>query len=167
MSRIFSFAPLANADATRLILGSKPGAASLQAQQYYAHPRNLFWPIMGALVEATPALQYTQRIQALQKAGIALWDVLYSCIRKGSLDTAIESTSLVPNDFEAFFAQYPQITHVYFNGMKAEACFRRQVLPQLRSRSLHYTRLPSTSPAHATLSYAQKLEAWRQIIDED
>lgn len=165
MPRIYSFPPIVDYHANRLILGSMPGIASLQAQQYYAHARNLFWPIMGELVGATPTLEYTQRIEMLQKSGIALWDVLQSCLRVGSLDSAIATDSLIPNDFAAFFAQYPHIRRVYFNGTKAENCFHQHVLPSLPNLALQCSRLPSTSPAHAALSYAQKLVAWRAVMD--
>jgi TDG/mug DNA glycosylase family protein len=163
MPRVQSFAPIENASAKLLILGSMPGTASLEAGQYYAHPRNLFWRILGELAGAGPALPYERRIKALKSARIALWDVLESCAREGSLDSAIDDGSLLPNDFESFFQGHPMITHVFFNGAKAEACFRRRVLPDARLRPFQYHRLPSTSPAHASLSYAQKLKAWRVI----
>jgi len=140
-----------------------PGEASLRANQYYAHPRNLFWRIMGELLETDPALPYSQRVQALKSARIALWDVLRSCRRKGSLDSNIDHESLVPNDFAAFFLRHPQITRVFFNGAKAEECYRKHVLPGTGMGTIEYLRLPSTSPANASLSYERKLEAWRAV----
>ena len=163
MPHVQSFAPIENTDARILILGSIPGEASLRAGQYYAHPRNLFWRIMGELLDTDPASSYGQRVQALKSARIALWDVLRSCHRKGSLDSNIDDVSLVPNDFAAFFLRHPGITHVFFNGSKAEACYRRHVQPVIRIESLEYLRLPSTSPANASISYERKLEAWRVI----
>lgn len=160
---IFSFAPIARSDATGLILGSMPGEASLHAAQYYAHPRNLFWRIMSSLVPFELQMPYEQRIQALVDAKIALWDVLQSCTRTGSLDVSIDKSSRIPNDFQTFFLRHPHITHVYFNGALAEKFYRQLVLPYLSNRSLIYTRLPSTSPAHAALSFEAKLEAWRVI----
>lgn len=167
MSLIFSFPPVSAPSATTLILGSMPGEASLRAQEYYAHPRNLFWKILGELIDANPDLPYPARLQKLTGAGLALWDVLQSCKREGSLDGDIDPHSIIPNDFATFFASHPRIEQVFFNGAMAETSFRRHVLKQLpadTTRSMRFTRLPSTSPANAGFSYARRLEAWRQII---
>jgi len=163
MTRVRSFAPVADGNATSLILGSMPGAASLRARQYYAHPRNLFWRILGELLGMDPGMPYAGRIGVLASSGVALWDVLKSCKRAGSLDADIEKDSIVPNDFSAFFARHPQVRRVYFNGSTAEGYFRRHVLSELPAGSRVYERLPSTSPAHAAMSYAEKLAAWRVI----
>lgn len=160
-----SFPPVADPSATVLILGSMPGVASLCAQQYYAHPRNAFWHIMGDVVGAGPELPYVQRLEKLKAAGIALWDVIAECRRPGSLDSAIVGASVVANDFSAFFAVHRSIRRVFFNGGAAEASFRRHVLPQVKSLGLSYCRLPSTSPAHAARDYAEKLAAWRAIVE--
>lgn len=162
--RVVSFPPIAPADAQVLILGSMPGAASLAAGQYYAHPRNAFWPIMGALLGFDPAVPYSERVQALAERRIALWDALQSCVRPGSLDSAIDESTMIGNDFAALFARCPQIRSVYFNGAAAERCFRRGVLPTLPDFALPTLRLPSTSPAHAGQSFAQKLAAWRAVM---
>jgi len=163
MQHVESFAPIEKADARILILGSMPGEASLRAGQYYAHPRNLFWRIMGELLGTDPALPYDLRVQALKSAGIALWDVLHTCRRKGSLDSNIDQESLVPNDFAAFFRCHPKITHVFFNGTQAEECYRKHVQPVTGIKTIEYLRLPSTSPANASISYERKLEAWRVV----
>ena len=163
MSRVRCFAPIEDAAATVLILGSMPGKTSLAAGQYYAHPRNAFWPVIGKLIGFSPDLPYEVRLQILQSSGIALWDVLGSCIRKSSLDAHIETDSLVPNDFRAFFQQHPDITQVFFNGAKAEQCFTKYVLPTLKANSLRYQRLPSTSPANAGIPYEKKLLAWQAV----
>ncbi len=164
MSAIQCFPPIEDAAARILVLGSMPGKESLRAQQYYAHPRNAFWTILGKLVGATPALAYDDRTAALKSAGIALWDVLASCTRDGSLDSAIDATSTTPNDFAAFFRAHPGITRVYFNGAMAESCFRKLVLPSQTFRPLNYQRLPSTSPANAAIPYQRKLDAWRVLL---
>ena len=163
--RLRSFAPVCAPEATVLILGSMPGAASLRAGEYYAHPRNGFWPIMGELCGAGRELPYAERLLKLKAAGVALWDVLQSCEREGSLDTAIDDKTSVANDFEAFFRLLPRVRRVFFNGAKAEQCFRRQVLgKQAIPEGLVLMRLPSTSPAHAGVSLAGKLEAWREAL---
>jgi hypoxanthine-DNA glycosylase len=142
-----------------------PGEASLDAGQYYAHARNAYWKIMGELFGAGPELPYDARLQTLTACGIALWDVLESCIRPGSLDSSIDRTTAQTNDFAALFARHRSIRNVFFNGRAAEQLFRRRVLPDLGERaadlSLHV--LPSTSPAHASRSYAQKLRAWTLV----
>ena len=141
-----------------------PGRDSLAAGQYYAHPRNLFWKIMAAMLGFEPQLPYRERLTALREARIALWDVMHSCKREGSLDSSIEAATIRPNDFLSFFGAHEQIERVFFNGSTAEATYLRYVLPSLTSLELHYTRLPSTSPAHAALSFRQKLAAWRAVV---
>lgn len=165
MRRVRSFPPLEDRHARVLILGSMPGAASLAAAQYYAHPRNHFWPIMGRLFGAGPDLPYAKRVRRLKSCGIAVWDVLESCVRPGSLDADIEEGSIAVNDFAGFFDAHPGIGAVFFNGAKAESAYRRHVLKGLPSPAcaLPVRRLPSTSPAHAALSFEGKLAAWEQL----
>jgi len=119
---------------------------------------------MGDLLGAGPALPYAQRLEKLQAAGIALWDVIAACEREGSLDADIVGQSVRANDFPDFFAAHPDLERVFFNGAAAEMAFRRHVLPTLAGRPLQLQRLPSTSPAHAALGYAEKLAAWSVII---
>jgi double-stranded uracil-DNA glycosylase len=148
-----------------LILGTMPGLVSLKAREYYAHPRNAFWRIMGELFGAGPSLSYEERVAYILSTGIALWDSVKTCVRAGSMDTAI--TGEVANDFVAFFARYPDIGHVFFNGSKSETVFRRHALPALTGDERVYTRLPSTSPAHAGMTLEAKVQAWsvvRQIL---
>jgi hypoxanthine-DNA glycosylase len=140
-----------------------PGQASLTAARYYAHERNAFWRIMGDLVGAAPSLPYEARLACLQAAGIALWDVIGSCERYGSLDADIVAGSVQANDFAAFFAAHPCIERICFNGTAAETTFRRHVLPVLGDCLPPLYRLPSTSPAHAARGYAEKLAAWSVI----
>lgn len=142
-----------------------PGVASLQAQRYYAHPRNAFWPLMGDLLGFDPQLDYSARLAALKQAGVALWDVLGHCERPGSLDADIVRDSCVPNDFAHFFRTHPRVRTVFFNGNTAAQTFRRQVLPQLPAGSLDMRTLPSTSPAHAGLSFALKRAAWQAVAE--
>ncbi len=161
---IYSFAPIENRQAGLLILGSMPGEASLQAGQYYAHPRNAFWPILGACLHFDAALPYPQRIRAMKASGIALWDVLHSCRRRGSLDAAIDPQSQAVNDFEGFFQTHLRIRAVLFNGTTAETCFQRCVPKAWLPPNLIMRRLPSTSPAMASLTLAQKTEVWGRTI---
>jgi len=161
-----SFSYIADPQAKILILGSMPGVMSLDQQQYYAHPRNSFWPIMLNLLKLPSDLSYSEKTLALMQHYIALWDVLQSCIRPGSLDSAIDMSSVAINDFNHFFRCHPQIQAVFFNGQKAESVFQKRVLPHLSSelQKLTFQRLPSTSPAHAALSFNDKLNQWRTIL---
>ena len=163
-TRIRSFAPIAGRNARVLVLGSMPGRASLEAGEYYAYRHNAFWRIATELLRIEPDAYYRKRVQALRSARIAVWDVLASCVRQGSLDTMIEEERA--NDFGAFFRTHKGISHVFFNGAKAEASFRRHVLPGL-GVALRYTRLPSTSPANASLPLRRKLAAWRAILKRE
>jgi double-stranded uracil-DNA glycosylase len=167
MPRTRSFPPLARPSARVLILGSMPGLESLRRKQYYAHPHNQFWPIMGALVGANPDLPYAARVRVLLAHHVAVWDVLKFCEREGSLDGSIVRASEVPHDFAGFLRRHPGVRAVFFNGGHSESAFRRHVLPRLgeRARLLHFERLPSTSPAHAGMPRAAKLEAWRRVLE--
>ena len=165
MPRVRSFPPIESVRARVLVLGSMPGGASLAAGQYYAHPQNLFWRIMLDLLGGEPGLSYPGRIELIEANGIALWDVLESCVREGSLDSAIEEATIAVNDFASFYRRHPRIERVFFNGAKAEASYRRYVRASVGDlgRPRQYLRLPSTSPAHAALSFGKKLEAWRVV----
>ena len=166
MGTINGFPPVADTNATILILGSMPSIRSLQAQEYYAHPRNSFWHIITTLLGAETDLDYEQRKSLLLDNGIALWDVLDSCERKGSLDSAIQNGTTSVNDFNTFFKEHPDIKAVYFNGSRAQQEYRKHVLPKLDERlsDIKYHRLPSTSPAMASLTREQKLQLWAVIL---
>ena len=164
MPRVQCFAPVANRHAEVLILGSMPGEASLRANRYYGHPQNAFWPIMAEVVGFDPALPYAKKLAALKAAKIALWDVLLSCEREGSLDTRIRRSDEVANDFAKFFRTHPRIRRVLFNGSRAAECYQRHVLRNGIATDFVYERLPSTSPANASWSRAHKTAAWRDAI---
>jgi len=162
------FPPVSRKDAETLILGSLPGRKSLEMQQYYAHPQNAFWKLVAAVFEVEPTTNYSQRKRLLADNGIALWDVLEAAERPGSLDSAIVHATAEANDFRKFFRRHPKIRRVFFNGRKSEEMYRRRVLPEIAADfpDIEYAVLPSTSPAHAGMSFAQKLERWRAIAGD-
>jgi TDG/mug DNA glycosylase family protein len=162
------FAPVAKRDATTLILGSLPGRRSLEMQQYYAHPQNAFWNLIGAVFGSDATLPYAGRVRMLTSHRIALWDVLAAAERPGSLDSSIVHASAKVNDFGAFFRVHPRIRRVFFNGRKAGEMFRRFALPRLGPEfvRIRYECLPSTSPANAGMPLAKKLDEWRRIKEQ-
>ncbi len=163
------FEPIVSENAGLLILGTMPGVASLLKQQYYGHPRNAFWPIMAVLYGISPEADYQLRKEVLLGNGVAVWDVLQSCSRQGSLDAHIDRDSIKINDFSGFFAQFSFISRIAFNGRMAEKLYKKYVLPSLNQRvaEFEYQSLPSTSPAYAGLSLEQKIEAWKIIKNVD
>jgi hypoxanthine-DNA glycosylase len=148
-----------------LILGTFPGVLSLRRQEYYANQRNAFWTIMGELVGAHRELSYEQRLAALRRRHVALWDVIHRCRREGSGDKAITDATI--NDFTRLFAMHPGIKRVCFNGRRPEAAFRRFLAerPALAARldTLELVALPSTSSAHA-VKPREKLRRWRVVV---
>jgi len=158
------FPPVVGRAPRVLVLGSLPGRASLEAGQYYAQPQNAFWRIMGALCAAGPELGYAQRLEALEHAGVALWDVLHAAERPGSLDASIVEASAEINDVGGMIARHRTIRLIGFNGQKAAAIFRRNVEATLPREDLTLVTLPSTSPAYASLRREQKLERWREAL---
>ena len=167
MTVLQSFPPICGAKPRVLILGTMPGRMSLAQQQYYAHPQNAFWRILGELLHFDPKTDYASRIEFIMQARIALWDVLKFCVRASSLDADIEAQSEVPNEIAQLLKTERTIERVCFNGGKAAQLYRRHVLPQLPAgfRDIDYCPLPSTSPAHAGMRYAEKLNAWRVVLD--
>lgn len=158
------FPPSIDAACITLVLGSMPGISSLQAQQYYAHPQNRFWPLMARLLENSEAVPqvYTDRLALLLRHHIALWDSIDTCERSGSLDTAIHDET--PNDFAAFFDAHPAIRTVCFNGAKSAQAFKKYNKPLLTRPGIAFHALPSTSPANARWRLADLAEAWGKVI---
>jgi double-stranded uracil-DNA glycosylase len=149
-----------------LILGSMPGKKSLDEQEYYAHPRNAFWDIMGNIFNfAREQTAYNERVQILKNCNIALWDVVGICRRIGSLDSNIDNSSVIYNDFEYFFDKYRKIEYIIFNGRKAESLFLKQFsYPKLKAlKNMKYYLMPSTSPANASVKKQDKMRAWSNI----
>ncbi len=159
--QIYSFPAISNKEAKVLILGTMPGVQSLKRNQYYGHNQNAFWKILFTIFEEPFSQDYEIRKELVLKHTIAIWDVLQTCVREGSLDSAIEQE--VPNDFNAFLAAHPNIEYIFFNGQKAAHYFKKYVTVSEKYK-LHT--LPSTSPAHASLSFELKKEAW-QIIQQE
>jgi hypoxanthine-DNA glycosylase len=144
-----------------LVLGSMPGAASLDAQAYYAHPRNAFWPLLGELIGLDPTAPYPARLAALRAAGLALWDVIGACRRHGSLDSAIAPDSIVVNDVVGLVRDAPSIHTIITNGGLAARLYRRHLAARLPTLTWHA--LPSTSPANARGGLATKRSAWAPL----
>jgi hypoxanthine-DNA glycosylase len=162
MTTLQGLPPVENPGARALILGSMPGGASLQQARYYAHPRNLFWPLMGRLVGASPEIGYDDRLARIRDAGIALWDVIARCEREGSLDSAIRGA--VANDFAGFFATHGSLRAILFNGAAAETTFARQVPASMLPGGVELIRLPSTSPANRAITDETKARAWADAL---
>ena len=159
-----SFPPVLGKNPKLMILGSMPGEISLECHQYYAHPRNAFWRIMGELYGFNHDCDYSRRLEYLKHNNVALWDVLQQCQRQGSLDSSIVNSTIVVNDFVSLLSDNCSIKHIFFNGAKAETEFKRHAMPLLGEFIFETYRLPSTSPAMASLNFEQKLQQWQQIL---
>ncbi len=157
--KIYSYPPVADERCRVLILGTMPSVQSLRDGFYYAHPRNAFWRILAECTDEDRPETIEQKKALLLKHHIALWDTAKSCIREGSLDSAMREVVL--NDLESFFRQYPQIERVLINGGTAWTLYHR--LPEEIVKARPCVKLPSTSPAY-TLPYEKKLEAWRKEL---
>jgi hypoxanthine-DNA glycosylase len=155
-----SFDPIVHEKSKILILGTMPGIKSLEMQQYYANERNVFWLIIFKIFNIELTTDYEERLRALSDNGIALWDTLKFCKRKGSLDSNIQNAE--PTDINALLKKYRQIRTVVFNGKNAEKYYRKHnnILPEI-----NYLSMPSTSPANARFSFEYKLNAWKAIKD--
>ena len=156
--KIYSFPSISNQNSKILILGTMPGVQSLALNQYYGHQRNAFWKLLFTIFEEPFSTDYEVKKNLVLQHNVAVWDVLQACVREGSLDSAIEQE--VPNDFTSFLKAHPNIKHIFFNGQKAAAFFKRYCTV---SDQYKLITLPSTSPANAGISFEQKLKEW-QII---
>ncbi len=153
------------ADCQVLVLGSMPGVASLQAAQYYAHPRNRFWPLMSRLLEVDAGGDYASRVARLQARGVGLWDVIGECVRVGSLDAAIERASVVPNPLPDTIVALPGLRAVACNGAESYRLWSRWIAPRLPASAagLPVLALPSTSPANAAFGIDRLVAAWAPL----
>lgn len=159
METLHGFPPIADEHSRILILGSMPSVESLRRGQYYGNPQNTFWRLMVELLGEPFSEDYSERTALLLRHGVALWDVLESCERPGSLDSNIKRPEV--NDFPAFFAAYPHISRVYLNGGTAYALFKKHV--GFDYPGIVFARLGSTSPAHA-VPFEERLSDWRRIL---
>lgn len=158
-ARLQGLAPVIARHSRLVILGSFPGVASLQAQQYYGHPRNHFWPLLGAIWGLDLlALPYAQRLAEVRRRGLGLWDVYASCRRQGSLDSAIEDAEF--NDLASLKHRAPALQRVAHNGGESA-----RAMKQIQALGLPVQRLPSSSPANASWSFERKLGAWRAAFE--
>jgi TDG/mug DNA glycosylase family protein len=157
---IHSFGPIADSKCRILVLGSIPGGESLRKGQYYGHGRNGFWHVIYALFGEAYEQDYEKRTEFLLEHNIALWDVVKSCEREGSLDSHIKDP--VINDFTGFFKEHPNIKHVFFNGQKAYGLFKRNI--GFDFKGVSFTYFKSTSPAHA-ITFEEKLKDWHKVIE--
>jgi len=156
--RLLGLAPVIDRGTRLVVLGSFPGAASLRAQQYYGHPRNHFWRILGALWHRDLlGAHYDERLAAARDHGLGLWDVYASCLREGSLDSAIEAAQ--PNDLTLMTRLAPNLRAIVHNGGESARSMR-----VTRALGVPVLKLPSTSPANASWSFERKLQAWREAL---
>lgn len=162
-----SFAPLCTTQVKLFVLGSMPGVASLKAQQYYAHPRNLFWPLMCDFFNWKNIDSYEDKVNALMAEGIGLWDVMSDCYRRGSLDQNIKKSTVQINDFIRLMEQYPTIETFLLNGKTAAQLFQQKVIKANKlTQPICSISLPSTSPANASMSYLSKKQLWHQALKD-
>lgn len=161
--RLIGFAPSINNNCTTIILGSMPSVKSLAQGQYYAHPQNRFWPLMSIFFNnGIKPDNYQDKLNMLLSHNIALWDSIDSCIREGSLDSAIYDE--IPNDFESLFIKYPKINTICFNGGKSFQCFKKYNKNLLNNPKIKYYTLPSTSPANAKYSIQMLQSEWEKAL---
>ena len=160
-----SFPPIVGENPKVLILGSMPGQKSLEHKQYYGHPQNSFWWIMSNILGFSSDLSYEQRVSKLEMAYIAVWDVLAECQRKGSLDANIVRQTEIPNDIEKFVNNHASIKLIVFNGGAARSIFNRHQSKEFKNnKELSMLQLPSTSPAHASMTRVEKSQVWCDAI---
>lgn len=160
LERLQGLPPVIARHSRLVVLGSFPGVASLQAQQYYGHPRNHFWPLLGALWSVDlVALPYAKRLAEIRRRGLGLWDVYAGCRRQGSLDSAIEEPEF--NDLASLRRRAPGLRLVAHNGGESARAMRRVL-----ALGLPVVQLPSSSPANASWSFERKLAAWRAAFTQ-
>lgn len=163
MAYVQSFAPIVNEKTRVLVLGSMPGVTSLKKSEYYGHPQNKFWPIMQEMFGIPVEMPYDERVAALLNRGVGLWDVIGECYRPGSMDSDIREVEV--NPLVDLVNQNSSISWILLNGKKALEQFRKNVASDLPS-SIQFQDLPSTSPAHARMSFEEKTRVWTEVLSK-
>ena len=165
MPLVHSFEPIVGSNPRIVILGSMPGVVSLQAVQYYANPRNAFWAIIAELFGIDIDCSYQSRVDQISQLPLILWDTLKACHREGSLDSKILKQQIEANNIAGLAEQYSGLRAIAFNGAASEKYFNQLEKHRLpASHQLELIKLPSTSPANASMNFDQKLSAWRQLL---
>jgi TDG/mug DNA glycosylase family protein len=163
-TRVYSIEPIIGRNPRIMILGSMPGIISINAAQYYANPRNVFWIVLADLFGIDIDCSYESKVQQMQQLPMIVWDTLKACHREGSLDSKILNTDIEANDIAALLNRYPTVQAIAFNGGASAKYFDRLVKPQLANElSVELLKMPSTSPANAGMKREQKLELWRRL----
>lgn len=166
MPKVHSIEPIIGRNPRIIILGSMPGIISINAAQYYANPRNLFWVMLADLFNIDIDCSYELKVQQVQKLPIIIWDTLKTCHREGSLDSKITSADIEANDIGALLMQFPTLEVIAFNGAASAKYFDRLVKPLLATDlNLELFKMPSTSPANAGMTQQHKLEIWRKLLE--
>ncbi len=162
--RVYSNEPIIGRNPRIIILGSMPGIISINAAQYYANPRNLFWMVLADLFSIDIDCSYESKVLQMQQLPMIVWDTLKTCHREGSLDSKILNTDIEANDIATLLKQFPTVQAIAFNGNASAKYFDRLVKPQLpKDLDIELLKMPSTSPANAGMKRAQKLETWRRL----
>lgn len=163
-TRVHSIGPIIGRNPRIIILGSMPGIISINAAQYYANPRNLFWAVLADLFAIDIDCDYDAKIRQMEQLPLILWDTLKACHREGSLDSKILTKDIEANDIAALLTRYPTVQAIAFNGGAAAKYFDRLIKPQLPlDLTIEFFKMPSTSPANAGMQREQKLVLWRQL----
>jgi len=166
MALVHSFEPVVGQDPRIIILGSMPGVVSLQAAQYYANPRNAFWTIIAELFGIHIDCSYESRVAQVSQLPLILWDTLKACHREGSLDSKILKQQIEANDIVGLVERHKGLRAIAFNGAASEKYFNQLEKPRLSAdHQIELIKLPSTSPANASMKFEQKLMAWRRLLE--
>ncbi|MFT5656778.1 MAG: TDG/mug DNA glycosylase family protein [Gammaproteobacteria bacterium] len=165
MARVHSIEPIIGRNPRIIILGSMPGIISINAAQYYANPRNMFWAVLAELFGIDTDCSYQARVEQIRELPIILWDTLKACHREGSLDSKILNTEIEANDIVGLLEQHQSVQAIVFNGAASAKYFDRLITPHMPAkRNIELLKMPSTSPANAGMGFDQKIESWKELL---